>query len=172
MNWYNSVNSKGKRSQIIVGNDWKQISHRTTCFRVFPIAADSRGLFERHGDLPWAGSGTVGVSASTIPLLTARAPGMAACKQRWLCEGAATIHSTNSERNSPCNLQLWPKERTLNPFCSRDFWHPFNLFGLKEEDMEKEGDGLTPTSPNLLLQEDGFFANSFLILLPVISTEG
>lgn len=59
------------------------------------------------------------------------------------------------------------------PLLQQTFWHPLHLFGFKEEDMEKEGEGLTPTSSNLLLQEGSFSANSFhSFLLPVISTEG
>lgn len=142
---------------------------------MFPSVSDSsrqpRSVCKSR-DLPWAGSGTVGLRASTIPLLRGRAPGMAACKKRWLCEGAATIHSTNSDRNPPCNLSYGPRNKPSTPSAAETFWHPFDLFGFKEEDMEKEGEGLTPTSSNLLLQEDSFFANSFHILFPVISTEG
>lgn len=51
-------------------------------------------------------------------------------------------------------------------------WHPRHLSGLSKEDVEKEGEALTPESSNLQLQEDSFFANTFPgFLPPVIFTE-
>lgn len=77
------------------------------------------------------------------------------------------------EKPTPAASRYGPRNEPSTPSAGETFWHPLHLFGFKEEDMEKEGEGLIPTSSNLQLQEDSFFANSFhSLLLPVISTKG
>lgn len=64
-----------------------------------------------------------------------------------------------------------PKNKPSTPPTAEIFWHPLHLFGLKEEDMEKEGEGLTSTSSNSLLQEDSFSTNSFHSFLFLLSLQ-
>lgn len=150
----------------MIGNKYLIKQHVSECFREQQTATV---CFEKRRDLPWAGNGTI--RATPFPFWGPKLLGWLPLR-RGGCVKVLPPSIPPTAREIPSVISSYgPKNKPSTPPTAEIFWHPLQLFGLKEEDMEKEGEGLTSTSSNSLLQEDSFSANSFHSFLFLLSLQ-
>lgn len=87
----------------------------------------------------------MGVNANAFPFLVRKARGAAACPSRRLRKGTTITHLHQQwERPTAVVSRHGPRNEWSVPSAAEVCWHPPHLSGLSEEEVEREGEALTP----------------------------